>query len=436
MKRITFFILSILCFTACNNDLEIEKPQTQDPQIELILPDAEVVSVYSTATVNECKINEIWVLEFNGSNTLIKYQHVSGSQIVVNTQNQAAQLMPQLSFKPATDGTSTIVCIANSGVTTAPAIGMLKSAINTTFPLTAEKYYSGGDYLPMYGEFLWTGNDYVCKMNRVVAKVQVQMGTSVSDATGNFSSENVTFKIYNSGDKGLFIQAAAPTYTTTAHNTSGFNLVQKDGATEKQTHAYIHEFPSSTRVWNGSTTTTIANNAFNTGRQHIILEKTGSPTTFYRLDFYNHIDSTFYDTKRNHHYIFTINKVRSEGYAAIVEAQNNPGSNIEYTIRIEDDSRYITSNGQYAIITSVDTIKIPGAVTNLEVAQFRYDGTIGSVTTNSVTATPSGSLSITAGGPITNSNKPLRITATAAFTQGTIDFKYGNIIHQIIVKKE
>ena len=111
MKRITFFILSIICFTACNNELEIEKPQAINPQIELIMPDAEVVSVYSTATVSECKINEIWVLEFDNTNKLVNRQHINGSQIVVNTQNQAAQLLPQLNFKPdsTNTGTRTIV---------------------------------------------------------------------------------------------------------------------------------------------------------------------------------------------------------------------------------------------------------------------------------------------------------------------------------------
>ena len=434
MKRITFFILSILCITACNNEVEIiDKPQAPEPQIELIMPDAEEVSVYSTATENECKINEIWVLEFNSSNVLINSQRINGSQIVVNTHNQAAQLLPQLNFKPASN--NTIVCIANTGVVAAPPANMPKANINTQFPLS-KRYYSGGEQLPMYGELAWAGNNYTCEMRRAVAKVQVQMGTSVSDVTGNFfTNNNVTFRIFNSGNTGL-IQTGSTNNNTTSGNTSHFHLIQSSSAAEALTHAYINEFPSRTRALSAA----VDEDLFSANRQHIILKKINSATdsTFYRLDFYDSKTSKYIDTKRNHHYIFTINKVRSEGYSNLAQAQSNAGSNIEYTVRIEDDSRYITSNGQYAIITSVDTIKIPaGVVTNLEVAQFRYGGTVvGSVTTNSVAVESGSGLSITAGGAITNSNKPLRITATNTFTNGVIAFKYGNITHRIIVKRE
>jgi hypothetical protein len=64
--------------------------------------------------------------------------------------------------------------------------------------------------------------------------------------------------------------------------------------------------------------------------------------------------------------------VRSEGYNSQFEAEHHPGSNLEYTITINDNSQSITSNGQMAVVTSVDTVRISGDVTNQAVTKFRY----------------------------------------------------------------
>jgi hypothetical protein len=108
---------------------------------------------------------------------------------------------------------------------------------------------------------------------------------------------------------------------------------------------------------------------------HIILKHTASPPPllvekFYRLDFYDSKDSSYFDLKRNHHYLFTINKIRSEGYPTVAQAREYPGSNIEYTIRDEENvvNQRIISNGQYAIMVcpknnslTSDTVRISNA---------------------------------------------------------------------------
>ena len=449
MKRITFFILSIFCLTACNNDLEkLDQPEVT-PQIELIMPDAERVSVYSTATVNECRIETMWVIVFDG-NTKLWAEEIAVSNITKN--GQASQLLPQLKHKPVNN--NTIVCIANMDALNLPAdtATLTPSNINSFFRLQTKKFYSGGDAIPMYGEMTWSDmSGASCKMERAVAKVQVQMGTSVSDVTTKFSAESVTYRIYNSGNAGRIKPDAsfwgASNPASPIPFTDQFNLVQKNGATEKQTHAYIHEYSSATRT--GTTgDVAVLDNAFNANRQYIILEKNNNPgTTFYRLDFYNSADKKFLDTKRNHHYLFTINKVRSEGYTTLAQAQNNPGSNIEYTVRIDDDFKYITSNGQYAIVSSIDTIKIPTtAQTNLTVGSIRYQPS-SSMTTNIVTtvnsATASSGFTLVAPAPTAGldivapyDNRDIVISAPAGTTSGTVTFKLGNITHIIPIIRQ
>ena len=438
MKRITFFILSIFCLTACNNDLDkIDQPEVA-PQIELIMPDAEKVSVYSTATVSECNIETMWVIVFNGAGPSRRWaEKITVGSIAKN--GQAAQLLPQLNHTP-TFGDK-VVCIANVNPTDTSSLNY--NNINTIFTLNAptKKYYSGGDALPMYGEMSWSSTDYTCKMTRAVAKVQVQMGTSVSDVTGNFKVENVTYKIYNSASSGIINPDGSGNPGFSAHSTDNFRLVQYEG-TEKDTHAYIYESESShLRGDNGAE---IGTN-FNANRQHIIL--TNATNSFYRLDFYNSYSTgnKFLDTKRNHHYLLTINKVSSAGYTTFEQARDNPGSNIEYTIRIDDDFRYITSNGQYAIVTDVDTAYIENTGSQ-SIATVKYmfpTGTLAAGTVNSVTV-ESGNLGTFAPSTIppetTNPSNNVTINPTSLVSSGSVQgvllFKLGNISHRLVVKRK
>ena len=431
MKRITFFILSILCFTACNdiaNDIRIEDDA---PQIQLVMPDATEVKVYSTATESECRIGEIWVYVFDkATGNYVHHEQIDGADIVVSTRNQAVQLLPQLKPNPMPSSTSSfldgkiIVCVANSGKPNPGTIN--RSAIDAAFSLTTTTSFSGGDLLPMYGWFEFTANgNFTCEMERVVAKVQVQMGTSVSDVTGSFDAETVTYSIRNVQNSGRV--ASTPSSGTT--NTPDFSLVQKNNATQSQTHAYVYETMSSA-----------PNTTFAANRHHILLRAGAS--SYYRLDFYNPIDSTFFDIERNHHYLFTINKIRSAGYASPTEAQKFPGGNIEYTVRV-DGSGYATSNGQYAIAT-VDTVfvPVPGSVSITAKAIFPSE--MGTISTpadfpapNTITATPATLMSATsfAVGDL-SAGKSITITAPAGFTSGTITFRLGNITHVLPVRAQ
>ena len=454
MKRITFFILSIFCFIACNNEVEIEKPEAPVSQIELIFPDIEDVKVYSTATVNECRIETLWVFAFRGG-TKQWAEQINVSNITKN--GQAAQLLPQLSdvHKPGVG--DIIVCIANVAISSTDTSGITSlNSINAhpALLLNKQKYFIGGEALPMYGELTWSvpmGN-YSCVMKRAVAKIQVQMGTNVSDMTSKFSADSVTFRIYNFAEQG-YLQPRPTTAgrpITTALPTQAFNLMQnRNDASESKTNAYIYEYRSSINSI-ADTINNIGISTFNANRQYIILEKDNSPSanTFYRLDFYNSNSSEFLDTKRNHHYIFTISKVRSEGYTTMQQARDNPGSNIEYIVYVSEDSK-ATSNGQYAIVSSIDTIKIPasgpfsGVVGNVRYQPGATMTTSIVTSVNNMTTTganfgvlsPAAANSLDIIGP-SYDRVNIQINALAAFTTGSITFKLGNITHTIPVVRE
>jgi hypothetical protein len=151
-------------------------------------------------------------------------------------------------------------------------------------------------------------------------------------------------------------------------------------ATPDSMTLYISEYPNSVRN-SGSNTNPIANDTFNKNRAFLLMidriqsnGHIGNDTTtgIWRLDFY--ANEKFLDIKRNHSYIFTINKLKSAPYITPTPSAYNtlsklftapsrvlawpqPGSNIEYTIDVEDDwVNAVYSNGQYAILTSADTL--------------------------------------------------------------------------------
>ena len=448
MKRITFFLLSIFCFTACENEIGIENIQQTTPQITLSMPDAEEISVYSTATVSECLIDTIWVMAFNESTGNKKWvEKIPGSRIVNN--GRASQLMPQLINTP-NDG-DLIVCIAN--VDPNPdTLTVSYGDINTKFRLLTNNYYYGGEHLPMYGEMKWSSSTgYTCTMIRAVAKIQVRMGTSVSDVTGNFSAENVVFNVHAAGNYGYIKPSASgaigiPQTAPLGSFFSGdHNLIQNEGATEDKHHVYIYEYPSSRRT-GFDINNPISKTDFNMSRQHLILKKNNSPaaTTYYRLDFFDTKTDTFIDTKRNHHYIFTINKVRSEGYTTSDQAQRSPGGNIDYTVYITDDSKFITSNGQYAIVSSAE--KVTCSVGTNTIATIRYQlppemSSLYSGIVNTATIEPGRAvftlLSPTTTNSLTGSNQEIRINLTgvnmSATQESAIVFTLGNITHRIVI---
>jgi hypothetical protein len=447
MKRITILILSILCFTACSNDAfnvgpdgEIAK-ETQ--QLKLFMPDAAEVSVYSTATVSECWVEDLWVLVFNAAGALKLSDTLFVGSAILNN-GQAMQLVPQLNRTIGNN--ELVVCIANSGISTLPTDINITN-INEKFPLSAKSYYKGGDALPMYGETHW-GGDYTVKMTRAVAKVQVKLGENISDVTRYFNAESVTWQLYNYGKAGkiqpdpLSLQGVEQAANALVHTAESFKLLQSEGATEQQTNAYIHEYPSQKQKSNALTPVLNAKD-WDVDRVFILLKQEPTPgdSSFYRLDFFS--DSIYLDTKRNNHYIFTINKIRSAGYANTVspfgsyQAITHPGSNIEYTVRIDDDMTYITSNGQYGIASNVDTAYVAAGVANRPIGSIRYidiTGTAGSNIVNSNTVTTGLVSPLPSPTSLTASNQEIVVSTTSAFTGGVITFKLGNIEHKIYVK--
>ncbi|MDR2146697.1 MAG: hypothetical protein LBE91_09605 [Tannerella sp.] len=456
MKRIIFLMASVLCVTACNNeiDTDLNIPKDSDVRITLKIPDAQVFT-YSTATERECYIFDLWILEFD-SNTLDTAVLIDGADIAYN--GQATQMLPQLPFE--VENGHKIILLANTHITTLPPGIITPGNINTMFSSGANvgSYFPEGSYLPMYGEIASWGTTYDCEMIRAIAKIQVRLGETFTDLTGSNAWPNGVYcSLVNVPIKGEI----QPSSTITGIPADPFNsigpmlrLLQFDVNTTNPKSVCIYEYNSSTRDIAGNT---ISPTVFEKERLFLHI-MTNDGLFHWRLDFYDSNPTSptykqFIDVKRNCHYIFTINRVSSPGYYATgMLYYYNPGSNIEYMVEVRDGANHITSNGQYAVVTSVDTAYVSaGGVSGVTVATVRYvEGngmtlypTTLSPAYSGVTSTAfpaNADLTVHSptsfSGMINDTNINVVISTTPAFTEGTIEFKLGNIYHRLAVKAQ
>jgi hypothetical protein len=460
MKKLAFLMISMLFCVACNNDIDVpEKAEDAGQQLELFIPDASKVSVYSTATVSECMIDTMYVLVFNADSSKRFVEKIGRDQIINN--GQATQLLPQL--KQTINNGDIVICIANVG-SNPDTTSVTPSTINACFPIKSKSpmsHYRGGEYLPMYGEIKsWSAaGAYTCRMTRAVAKIQVQLGPSFSSTVSDFTVDNVIYRVRYLTASNFIQPQPAPnnTFLEIAHDQNGATgyLLQKADATEQQTNLFVHEFQSSIH---GREVTTFTNTEWHLQRPYIAIEKGSAPNIkYYRLEFYDHARSEYIDILRNHHYLITINRVGSDGYDDINICERVPGSNLEFTITIDDDAQSITSNGQMALVTSADTVWISGDVTDQAVTKFRYiypqgmpphpdvliTDTIIVDTASIQPKNPTATLTITSPSGTSWRNNPmikatnqdLKITTTGNLEEAVILFKCVNITHRLPVRK-
>ncbi|MDR2916313.1 MAG: hypothetical protein LBV74_16055 [Tannerella sp.] len=392
------FISCLLCvlflLAGCSDDKEKIVDRKENHRIQLFFSDMQEVQVYSTAAEPENYIEDCFVVTFSGG-LYKKSEKIDVSGIVKNSM--AAAILPQLSFD--IDLGDKVYVICNTGLTALPAGINTESDIDDKFK-PAKDYYFGGEALPMSGSIVWSMSSYVVTLIRAVAKVQIKIGEGFNiggDAfypnaywrIEDFNESQCGFVIGNYGGKSNILQNAS----ALSQNRSGLSAFYGTTSEEKfirfmqhagsmdSTTIYISEYPNSTKDCEGNT---IADDVFNEKRHFLLmLDKVSSDggsllgngmvTSAWRLDFYDVANKKYLDIKRNHHYIFTVNKIRSAPYLYWVpnnwatisttfqgdqEVWHNPGSNIEYTIYVQNNWVNATfSNGQYAVSASADTIR-------------------------------------------------------------------------------
>ena len=408
MKSNVFVYACLLCVSTlvvcCSNERFDTEDNHEKKRIELFIPDAQDIQLYSTATTMENYIRDCYVVIFEGSGVYKNAEKVDVSKIAKN--GSAVVLLPQTSFDLDLEDKIYVVC--NTGLTTLPVGIHTESDMNDKFK-PAKDYYFGGEPLPMSGNAKWTTSSSTVTLTRAVAKVQVKLdgGFNIggegsvpewNDYMKNFDESKCGFVVGNYGGKSNIMQnpiglsqnlsGLSAFYGTTSENKFMRFLQYADS--EEDMTIYISEYPSSIKDCEGNT---IADGVFNDKRLFMLMIDSvasgtavvgnGMTTNAWRLDFYDAANKKYLDIKRNYHYTFVVRKIRSTPYVCSLpsaqsrigdvftadgEVLHNPGSNIEYTVYVQEDwANYNYSNGQYALSISTDTISDPDIPFKLKV---------------------------------------------------------------------
>jgi hypothetical protein len=402
MEKVTRASIVLWCAifaSGCSVDERMEAvPQEEEAsRIAIFIPGAEEVRVYSTATADENRIEDCFVVVFDQSGVFRTAEKIDVLDITNN--GEATALLPQLStVKLNIDDRVYVLC--NTGLSAAPT-GIIESNINSKFP-PAKDYYFSGEALPMSGSVRWSPTAAsTVTLTRAVAKVQVRLGETFSVGNlesfpyltlgvwdADFFKYNVRrcgFIAGNYAGRSDILQPSSGLSQTLSGNPSFFTYEKyirlMQFATADSMAIYISEYPNSTKDREG---TTIPDDVFDVKRQYLfmldrvdnnILGNDDGLVGLWRLDFYDAANKKYLDIKRNHTYTFTINRIQSMPYILPVGALGNstlsglfqipglslnvPASNVEFTIEVKEEDNWanaIYSNGQYAVLLSAGTI--------------------------------------------------------------------------------
>ncbi len=239
-------------------------------------------------------------------------------------------------------------------------LGITKSKFISDFVLgsTTGLVNPATNGLPMYGNGEWSAKGSpIISVRRAVAKVQLKLdyngGSHVEGDLGStYTIDKTTYRLYQLSDIG-YIDGSAPASTTSepilinvSEDIREKSALMGDNYTGAN---YIFAYPYATKSI-GKNPITLSNTVSSASRLAMIMKNEVSAGVFqyHRLDIYDHLNSEHLDIKSNNHYSVRVRKVSQRGYNTATEALNNPPSNVEYDLIVEDGDAAI-SNGQYLL---------------------------------------------------------------------------------------
>lgn len=371
-----FFAFNILLLGGCDDDTEIGIINSSRKNvINLSIPDAELVQVRSVANESECKISGMQVFIYNDTHTSspVYYQEGKADLSFLFGNGTASPTVTLKEYIPSNGERIYIVCNLTNRSSASGTGDFLINEMTSEEQLrnyTSEggmrgfsSLQSEGQTIPMYGWIEWNENatSNLCLLTRCLAKVAVDAEADL------FSGKQVywEWKNLNYSDFTLDSEYKGGIYQGSI-NESGISekhdllsaATPLDVTKGLVTSYYPLEYKHSTfALENGVDVKT-----FSKDRAMLLLtvqNPDGSNKEFYRLDFLDKETGQYLDIIRNRFYRFNIAKLKNKGYDTELEAIQNPGSNIEYTVTVSDNwSRGYASNGQYLIKTNRENLKL------------------------------------------------------------------------------
>ena len=372
---LVFFAFNML-LGGCNDDTEMEMiNSSQKNVISLSIPDAELVQVRSVANESECKISGIQVFVYNDSHASspVYYQEGKADLSFLFGNGTASPTVTLKEYIPADKERIYVVCNLTNRSSASGAGDFLINKTASEEQLrnyTSQgmmKGFSGlqseGRTIPMYGWIEWNekASSNVCLLTRCLAKVTVDAETDLfSGKQVYWEWRNLNYSDFtlDSEYKGGIYQGSINESGSSEKHDLLSATTPLDVTKGLVTSYYPLEYGHSIYALGNK----VDKKTFSKDRAMLLLvvrNPDGSNKEYYRLDFLDKETGQYLDIIRNHSYRFTIAELKNKGYDTELEAIQNPGSNIEYTVTVSDNwSRGYASNGQYLVKTDREDLKL------------------------------------------------------------------------------
>ncbi len=373
---LVFFAFNMLLLGGCNDDTEMEMiDSSQKNVISLSIPDAELVQVRSVANESECKISGIQVFVYNDSHASspVYYQEGKADLSFLFGNGTASPTVTLKEYIPADKERIYVVCNLTNRSSASGAGDFLINKMASEEQLrnyTSQGMMKGfsalqseGRTIPMYGWIEWNekATSNVCLLTRCLAKVTVDAETDLfSGKQVYWEWRNLNYSDFtlDSEYKGGIYQGSINESGSSEKHDLLSATTPLDVTKGLVTSYYPLEYEPSVYALGNK----IDKKTFSKDRAMLLLvvqNPDGSNKEYYRLDFLDKETGEYLDIICNHSYRFTIAKLKNKGYDTELEAIQNPGSNIEYTVTVSDNwSRGYASNGQYLVKTDREDLKL------------------------------------------------------------------------------
>ena len=373
---LVFFAFNMLLLGGCNDDTEMEMiDSSQKNVISLSIPDAELVQVRSVANESECKISGIQVFVYNDSHdsSPVYYQEGKADLSFLFGNGTASPTVTLKEYIPADKERIYVVCNLTNRSSASGAGDFLINKMASEEQLrnyTSQGMMKGfsalqseGRTIPMYGWMEWNENatSNICLLTRCLAKVTVDAKADLfSGKQVYWEWRNLNYSDFtlDSEYKGEIYQGSINESGVSEKHDLLSATVPLDVTKGLVTSYYPLEYEHSVYALGNK----IDKKTFSKDRAMLLLvvqNPDGSNKEYYRLDFLDKETGEYLDIIRNHSYRFTIAELKNKGYDTELEAIQNPGSNIEYTVTVSDNwSRGYASNGQYLVKTDREDLKL------------------------------------------------------------------------------
>lgn len=370
-----FFAFNILLLGACKDDSEMEMIHlSRKNVISLSIPDAEQVQVRSVANESECRISGIQVFVYNDTHTLSPAYYQEG-KVDLSFLSGNGTASPTVTLKHILVNGERIYVVCNlTDRTSTSGEGdflmaktvseeQLRNYTSQGLMRGFSSLKSEGWTIPMYGWIEWDENaaSNVCSLTRCLAKVAVDaeadlfIGKQVYWEWRNLNYSDFTLDSEYKG--GIYQGSISESGISEKHD-----LLSATTPYHEREGLVTNYYPLEYRHSIYASGNKVNEKIFSKDRAMLLLvvqDPGGSNKEYYRLDFLNKETGQYLDIIRNHSYRFHIAKLKNKGYDTELEAIQNPGSNIEYTVTVSDDwSRGYASNGQYLIKTDREDLKL------------------------------------------------------------------------------